>query len=37
MNLDATLDVLVRLLATPSPTGFTEAAVALLEIGRAHV
>ncbi|GGL02745.1 M42 family metallopeptidase [Deinococcus radiotolerans] len=31
MNLDYTLDVLVRLLGTPSPTGFTEAAVALLE------
>ncbi|UBV42660.1 M42 family metallopeptidase [Deinococcus taeanensis] len=31
MNLEFTLDLLVRLLATPSPTGFTDAAVALLE------
>ncbi|WP_221090490.1 M42 family metallopeptidase [Deinococcus aquaedulcis] len=31
MNLDHTLDLLVRLLATPSPTGFTEQAVALLD------
>ncbi|CAM4228925.1 M42 family metallopeptidase [Deinococcus marmoris] len=30
-DLDYTLDVLVRLLDTPSPTGFTEAAVALIE------
>ncbi|PTA67657.1 M42 family metallopeptidase [Deinococcus arcticus] len=31
MNLEPTLDLLVRLLATPSPTGFTEQAVALLD------
>ncbi|MBZ9752083.1 M42 family metallopeptidase [Deinococcus sp. HMF7604] len=31
MNMDYTLDVLVRLLDTPSPTGFTERAVALLD------
>ena len=30
-QLDYTLDVLLRLLATPSPTGFTEAALALVE------
>ena len=30
-QLNYTLDVLLRLLATPSPTGFTEAAVALVE------
>lgn len=31
VDLDYTLDVLVRLLATPSPTGYTEQAVALVE------
>lgn len=30
-RLDSTLDVLVRMLATPSPTGYTEQAVALVE------
>ena len=34
-QLDYTLDVLLRLLATPSPTGFTEAALALVE-GELH-
>jgi putative aminopeptidase FrvX len=31
LNLEYTLDVLVRLLDTPSPTGFTDRAVALIE------
>ena len=31
LDLDYTLDVLIRLLDTPSPTGFTEEAVALIE------
>lgn len=31
VDLEYTLDVLVRLLATPSPTGYTEQAVALVE------
>lgn len=35
LQLDYTLDVLLRLLATPSPTGFTEAALALVE-GELH-
>lgn len=31
LDLDYTLDVMIRLLETPSPTGFTAAAIALIE------